>query len=470
MAAASSPSRKATSTSSSSSSSTSSSSSFHCYLLRSLSPGHSGSTYIGFTVHPQRRIRQHNGELTAGAYRTRRYRPWEMCVVIEGFPTKAAALQFEWAWQHPKRSKAVRGIVGSLARKRGVKAKLELACRMASELPPWNDYRLGFHCADAGLRGTVEGLRKGSAAFRVTTGPLDDLPMYRRQAAERARRAAEKGGKKGKGRRRRRSPLDDDDDNDDGGGGGGGGGGEYDGEPATDDDDPLNRTTDGNGGKRHCYLCQARFEADHVAMCPHCGVRYHLCCLAEYSLDQPEHAQGDRRRLAAGGTATGNRNKAAAAAGGGGGGRALAELTLLPKSAVCATCECVVEWRDIAKASRDEGPVTANTDDESASSSSDDGGGGCVGGVDGGVDIEDGFFGVADMNGSRSDGDGSRDIGAAAAAVTVDEDDDGDDGYALMSPLHEDAEAGDMSVDGDGVEGDYNNNEVDEDVVDLTQT
>lgn len=32
---------------------------FHCYLLQSQDPKHKRSTYIGFTVDPGRRIRQH---------------------------------------------------------------------------------------------------------------------------------------------------------------------------------------------------------------------------------------------------------------------------------------------------------------------------------------------------------------------------------------------------------------------------
>ena len=68
---------------------------FHCYLLNSKSD--SASTYIGFTTHPMRRIRQHNGEIKAGALRTRRKRPWEMVAVVYGFSDKIAALQFEWA-------------------------------------------------------------------------------------------------------------------------------------------------------------------------------------------------------------------------------------------------------------------------------------------------------------------------------------------------------------------------------------
>lgn len=70
---------------------------YGCYLLRSLHPKHPLSTYIGFTNHPRRRIRQHNGEIKNGAKRTKRKRPWQMIAVVCGFTTKVSALQFEWA-------------------------------------------------------------------------------------------------------------------------------------------------------------------------------------------------------------------------------------------------------------------------------------------------------------------------------------------------------------------------------------
>lgn len=46
-----------------------------------------------FTVNPRRRIRQHNGEIGSGAWRTKKRRPWEMVLCIYGFPTNVSALQ-----------------------------------------------------------------------------------------------------------------------------------------------------------------------------------------------------------------------------------------------------------------------------------------------------------------------------------------------------------------------------------------
>ncbi|GJQ08338.1 hypothetical protein GpartN1_g129.t1 [Galdieria partita] len=86
---------------------------YSCYLLRSLSehPYGKNRTYIGFTMNPKRRLRQHNGDLKAGgALRTKCFRPWQMVLIVHGFETKTEALQFEWAWQHPTKTRALKPV------------------------------------------------------------------------------------------------------------------------------------------------------------------------------------------------------------------------------------------------------------------------------------------------------------------------------------------------------------------------
>lgn len=69
-----------------------------CYLLHSEKD--SRRCYIGYTVDPQRRLRQHNREIEGGANKTKKYAPWKLVRVVSGFYDKGSALRFEWHWQH----------------------------------------------------------------------------------------------------------------------------------------------------------------------------------------------------------------------------------------------------------------------------------------------------------------------------------------------------------------------------------
>lgn len=61
----------------------------------------------------------------------RRGQPWEMVLVLYGFPSQTQALQFEWSWQHPEKSLDIR----SVAQRLGRKARYGLQGKVGGEGP-----------------------------------------------------------------------------------------------------------------------------------------------------------------------------------------------------------------------------------------------------------------------------------------------------------------------------------------------
>lgn len=95
----------------------------YVYLLRSLMPASQRESYVsagnknrrprgwyvGFSVDPVHRLRQHNGEIAGGAEETEHARPWEMVACVTADPswfnyTNARAL--EWRLQRVQRLRA----------------------------------------------------------------------------------------------------------------------------------------------------------------------------------------------------------------------------------------------------------------------------------------------------------------------------------------------------------------------------
>lgn len=72
---------------------------YFVYLLVSTD----GATYVGATVDLNRRLRQHNKEITGGAHATgakvAKGETWTRAAHVSGFPDWQAALQFEWKWK-----------------------------------------------------------------------------------------------------------------------------------------------------------------------------------------------------------------------------------------------------------------------------------------------------------------------------------------------------------------------------------
>jgi len=75
----------------------------YVYLLVSTK----GNTYVGATVDLNRRLRQHNKEITGGAHATgikvSQGEVWTRAAHVSGFPDWQATLQFEWRWKHLSR-------------------------------------------------------------------------------------------------------------------------------------------------------------------------------------------------------------------------------------------------------------------------------------------------------------------------------------------------------------------------------
>jgi len=69
-----------------------------CYLLYT----DEGQTYVGATVDPDRRLRQHNQEIKGGAratgIRVAQGLEWKRACIVP-FPEWRTALQFEWRWK-----------------------------------------------------------------------------------------------------------------------------------------------------------------------------------------------------------------------------------------------------------------------------------------------------------------------------------------------------------------------------------
>lgn len=150
-----------------------------CYLLVSKDSAKRGRSYIGFTVDPVRRERQHNGELAAGAWKTKKLRPAEIAVVVTGFSTKVQALQFEWAWQHPRKSRHVRPAAQALGMADKVKApkkRVQILFRMLN-IPPWSGLPLSVYFPSTRHAEMQRGCCELPSQMRVRIASLENVNM-----------------------------------------------------------------------------------------------------------------------------------------------------------------------------------------------------------------------------------------------------------------------------------------------------
>ena len=167
-----------------------------------MAPEFPGTTYIGFTTNPERRLRQHNGELKhGGAYRTKRKgrRPWEFVVIVHGFMDQVGGLQFEYAWQHPTKSRYLAKVFSSdeiriISRKKSYPGKLAILaallcckpfCNLALDVyllrSEWHEEFLKQMDYVQNLilsRGTLEWTSRLPPSIQSMTKSLNEMPFW----------------------------------------------------------------------------------------------------------------------------------------------------------------------------------------------------------------------------------------------------------------------------------------------------
>jgi structure-specific endonuclease subunit SLX1 len=108
------------------------------YLLESTS----GATYVGATIDPDRRLRQHNHEISGGAYATGAKvavgEIWSRICYISGFPSWSSALQFEWRFKQISR-KLSKNMIPFKRRMIALKTLLDLD-KSTSKAIPYNEW------------------------------------------------------------------------------------------------------------------------------------------------------------------------------------------------------------------------------------------------------------------------------------------------------------------------------------------
>ena len=110
---------------------------YFVYLLKSEV---SNRFYIGYTVNLRKRIRQHNGEISGGAKRTRKNRPWKIVMYISGFKYERTAMQYEYMIQHPPKKLRKKG--GGILKYMTIMKRLLQQEKICSTAPLNSDLKL----------------------------------------------------------------------------------------------------------------------------------------------------------------------------------------------------------------------------------------------------------------------------------------------------------------------------------------
>ncbi|KAJ6421853.1 hypothetical protein OIU84_026889 [Salix udensis] len=100
-----------------------------------------------------------------------------MVICVYGFPTNVAALQFEWAWQHPTESVAVMQAAAAFKSFSGVANKIKLAYTMLN-LPSWQSLNIKVNYFSTKYKVHSAGCPTLPKNMKVQICPMNELPCY----------------------------------------------------------------------------------------------------------------------------------------------------------------------------------------------------------------------------------------------------------------------------------------------------
>lgn len=111
----------------------------YCYLLTT----ESEKTYVGATIDIDRRLRQHNKEISGGAratgMRVAQGESWTRICYISGIPEWKSALQIEWKWKQLGRTE-FRGVRNPILRRLHSLKKLLALEKPTQNSVPYESY------------------------------------------------------------------------------------------------------------------------------------------------------------------------------------------------------------------------------------------------------------------------------------------------------------------------------------------
>ena len=90
-----------------------------------------------------------------GARQTSNRGPWAMVLIVYGFPNMISSLRFEWAWQHPQRSRRLNHLPPKKKNESLFQYHIKLLSHMLN-LGPWNRLPLNVRWLRPDLKGDID--------------------------------------------------------------------------------------------------------------------------------------------------------------------------------------------------------------------------------------------------------------------------------------------------------------------------